>query len=60
MHDLFNENLARVTRRQLFGSARQGIGLAALASLFNVTALAKEAYPDVLTFHTMLRVQNEW
>jgi hypothetical protein len=26
----------------------------------NVTALAKEAYPDVLTFHTMLRVQNEW
>ena len=26
MHDLFNENLARVTRRQLFGSARQGIG----------------------------------
>ena len=34
MHELLSENIKRVTRRQLFGSARQGIGLAALASLF--------------------------
>jgi hypothetical protein len=33
MTDLFAENIARVTRRQLFGSAAGGIGLAALASL---------------------------
>ena len=36
----FAENLARVTRRQLFGSARQGIGLAALASLLGRDAQA--------------------
>ena len=34
MNDLFHENIARVTRRQLFGSAASGVGLAALASLF--------------------------
>jgi hypothetical protein len=34
MNDLHNENIARVTRRQLFGSAASGVGLAALASLF--------------------------
>jgi hypothetical protein len=33
MIDLFAENLARVTRRQFFGSAAGGVGLAALASL---------------------------
>ena len=34
MNDLHHENIARVTRRQLFGSAASGVGLAALASLF--------------------------
>ncbi|MCO6454846.1 MAG: DUF1501 domain-containing protein [Pirellulaceae bacterium] len=33
MHDLLHENAARVTRRQMFGSAASGLGLAALASL---------------------------
>src|SRR3954447_16619903 len=33
MHDLHRENVARVTRRQLFGSAASGVGMAALASL---------------------------
>ena len=33
MNDLYSENIARVTRRQLFGSAAAGVGLAALASL---------------------------
>jgi hypothetical protein len=33
MQELVNENIARVNRRQLFGSAASGIGLAALASL---------------------------
>ncbi|MGP0063004.1 MAG: DUF1501 domain-containing protein [Isosphaeraceae bacterium] len=34
MKDLHLENIARVTRRQLFGSAASGVGLAALAALF--------------------------
>ncbi len=34
MNDHHQENIARVTRRQLFGSAASGVGLAALASLF--------------------------
>lgn len=33
MNELYQENIARVTRRQLFGSAAGGVGLAALASL---------------------------
>src|SRR4029079_15409324 len=33
MNDLHRENIARVTRRQLFGSAASGIGMAALASV---------------------------
>ena len=33
MTDLYDENIARVTRRQLFGSAAGGVGLAALAAL---------------------------
>src|SRR5580704_2683944 len=33
MNDLHSENIARVTRRQLFGSAASGVGLAALAAL---------------------------
>lgn len=43
MTDLQLENIARVTRRQLFGSTASGIGLAALASLLgDTTAQAKE------------------
>jgi hypothetical protein len=33
MNELHRENLARVTRRQLFGKAASGVGVAALASL---------------------------
>src|SRR6516165_9334559 len=33
MNDLHLENIARVTRRQLFGKAASGVGMAALASL---------------------------
>ncbi|MCA9228822.1 MAG: DUF1501 domain-containing protein, partial [Planctomycetales bacterium] len=33
MTDLHRENVARVTRRQLFGKAASGIGVAALAAL---------------------------
>src|SRR3954468_4978176 len=33
MNDLQRENVARVTRRRLFGSAASGLGLTALASL---------------------------
>src|SRR4051794_9410343 len=33
MNALQRENMARVTRRQLFGSAASGVGMAALASL---------------------------
>src|SRR6516165_4213675 len=33
MNDLHRENIACVTRRQLFGSAANGVGMAALASL---------------------------
>ena len=33
MNDLHHENQRRVTRRQLFGSAASGVGMAALASL---------------------------
>lgn len=39
MTDLHLENIARVTRRQLFGSAAGGVGLAALASLLGTTGL---------------------
>jgi hypothetical protein len=38
MTDLFSENIARVTRRQLFGSAAGGVGLAALVSLLGADA----------------------
>ncbi len=41
--DLLLENLARVTRRQLFGSAGQGIGLAALATLLGRDAQAGQS-----------------
>jgi hypothetical protein len=33
MNDLHRENIARVTRRQLFGRAASGVGMAALAAL---------------------------
>ncbi|HUY91024.1 MAG TPA: DUF1501 domain-containing protein [Pirellulales bacterium] len=38
MTDLFAENVARVTRRQWFGSTAGGVGLAALASLLGADA----------------------
>jgi len=40
MNDLHLENIQRVTRRQLFGSAGMGIGSVALASLLQRDALA--------------------
>lgn len=43
MHRLHRENIARVTRRQLFGSAAGGVGLAALASLLGCSATAAES-----------------
>ena len=47
MHDLHLENVQRVTRRQLFGSARTGIGSVALASLLgqDTQAAASTAAP---------------
>jgi len=36
MLDLHSENIARVTRRQLFGTAASGVGLAALSSLLGI------------------------
>src|SRR3954447_13330770 len=39
MNDLHRENVARVTRRQLFGSAASGVGMAALASLLGNTSV---------------------
>ena len=50
MHELFNENINRVTRRQLFGSARQGIGLAALASLLHRDSDCKGSMPGLVDF----------
>ncbi|MFM8706252.1 MAG: DUF1501 domain-containing protein, partial [Planctomycetia bacterium] len=48
MTDLHFENIHRVTRRQLFGSAGMGIGSVALASLLNRDALAAAStLPDV-------------
>jgi hypothetical protein len=43
MFDLHRENIARVTRRQLFGSAAGGVGVAALASLLGRPARAADA-----------------
>jgi hypothetical protein len=43
MNDLHRENIARVTRRQLFGSAASGVGVAALAALFGNQARAGES-----------------
>src|SRR4029079_7400348 len=37
MNELHRENMARVTRRQLFGSAASGVGMAALASRLDKT-----------------------
>src|SRR5687768_10583261 len=42
MTDPFLENIARVNRRQLFGTAAGGVGLAALSSLLGNDALAAE------------------
>ena len=38
MHELQFENIARVTRRQLFGSTATGLGVAALSSLLDTTS----------------------
>ena len=43
MHELQRENLTRVTRRQLFGSAASGIGVAALSSLTQRESNAAES-----------------
>ncbi len=43
MNDLHHDNIRRVTRRQLFGSAGMGIGLPALASLLARDAAAASA-----------------
>jgi hypothetical protein len=40
MHELYAENIARVHRRQLFGSAASGLGLTALASLMGESQAA--------------------
>ncbi len=37
--NIFQENANRVTRRQLFGSAASGVGIAALSSLLNTDRL---------------------
>ncbi|MDZ4853188.1 MAG: DUF1501 domain-containing protein [Pirellulaceae bacterium] len=42
MTDLIHENIARVNRRQLFGSASSGIGIAALHSLLGVDSARAE------------------
>ena len=45
MTELHLENMKRVTRRQLFGSAGTGIGAVALASLLNRETGAAVATP---------------
>jgi len=40
MHEFQKQNIARVTRRQLFGKTAGGLGLAALSSLFQSETLA--------------------
>ena len=47
MNDLHLETMARVTRRQLFGSAASGVGLAALASLIGAPTARGEGGSDV-------------
>jgi hypothetical protein len=42
MFDLHQQNIARVTRRQLFGSAAGGVGAAALASLLGRSIVAAD------------------
>lgn len=43
LHDLHQLNIARVTRRQLFGTAAGGVGLAALSTLLGESAAAAES-----------------
>ncbi len=47
MNDLHRENIVRVTRRQLFGSAASGVGMAALASLMGGGSAAGPIDPRV-------------
>ncbi len=42
MHELQRENIARVNRRQLFGSAASGLGVAALSTLMSRSASSME------------------
>lgn len=44
MTNPFQDNIARVTRRQMFGTSASGVGLAALASLMQ-TSWAKKRLP---------------
>ena len=46
MENLLQQNLARVNRRQLFGSAASGVGVAALASMLGRQSLADAALPN--------------
>ena len=69
MNDLHDENIARVTRRQLFGSAASGVGLAALASLFGDgdtrgvpegAMRYREVSPDCRDCRTIPPRRSEW
>jgi hypothetical protein len=42
MHEMLAENIARVNRRQLFGSTASGLGVAALSSLLGSSSFAAE------------------
>ncbi|MEQ1827021.1 MAG: DUF1501 domain-containing protein [Pirellula sp.] len=46
MNDLFHQNVQRVHRRQLFGSAASGIGVAALASLLGQEESRADSVPS--------------
>ena len=55
MHDPLLENIARVTRRQFFGTSAMGIGTAALASLLGqgkASADSTKGLPGLPHFHT--------
>ncbi len=51
MSELYEENIARVNRRQLFGSAASGIGIAALHSLMGPDSLHAESGLNGLPHH---------
>jgi hypothetical protein len=49
MIDLYQQNIARVTRRQLFGSTASGVGLAALAALIGTPKANADGRNDAAT-----------